>query len=104
MATSKTQNEEEDLQSVHLRQREALNNAYAALLGQAAIQSFQAFTFEEALDLQIQRIDGTSTQLRPNELDRVDRVEQQLLQAVDQLKQVPPEKFLQPKPGEDVNS
>jgi hypothetical protein len=102
--TSKTQDEEENLQGSHLRQREALNNAYAALLSQKCLQSFQAFTFEEALDQQAKRIDGTSTQLRPNELAKVDRIEQQLLAAVTQLQQVPPEQFLAPKPGEDVNS
>jgi len=98
-----TAQEEEDLQASHLRQREAINNAYAALLSQKCLQSFQAFTFEEALDQQSKRIDGDSTQLRPSELAKVDRIEQQLLAAVDQLKQVPPEQFLEPKPGEDVN-
>lgn len=103
MATS-DENEDQRLQQLHFRQRRALNNAYGALLGQQNIQTFQAFTFEEAVDLQIERIEGAGTTLRPNLLDRVTRVEQELLRAVEELKQVPPEQFMESDSGSDVNT
>lgn len=87
-----------------MQQREALNNAYAVLEGQKSVQSFSAFTFEEALDNQIELISGSSTTTRPNKLDYVKQVEQRLLTAVEQLKQVPPETFLEHSEDTDVNT
>ncbi len=97
-------NEEEQLQQYHMRQRQALNNAYAALEGQKTSQSFAAFTFEEAVDQQIELIEGSGTQLRPNELERVEKLKTELVSAVAQLKEVPPEQFLEPDADEDVNT
>lgn len=104
MATVADSNEDKALESVNLKQRQALNNAYAAILGDQNVQSFSAFTFEEAVDAQIERIEGAGTQLRPNLLGRVDRIENELLKAVEELKQVPPEKFLEKDPESDVNT
>ena len=103
MATN-DKNEEERLQQFNLNQRRAINNAYAALEGQKSASSFSAFTLEEAVDLQIERIEGTGTRLRPNELERVDKIEQEMLKAVEQLKEVPPEQFLKADPDKDVNT
>lgn len=86
------------------KEREAINNGFAALEGQKTVQSFSAFTFEEAVDLEIERIEGEGTEKRPNQLERVDRIEQQTLQAVAVLKEVPPEQFLDPDETEDVNT
>lgn len=94
----------ESVQARNTRLREALGDAYAALQAEKTIQSFSAFTFEEALDAQIERIEGAGTQLRPNELDRVDRILSQVTQAVDQIKSLPPESFAKAKPDEDVNT
>ncbi len=104
MATNDQTNEEQKLQRFHIRQRRALNAGLAALVGSQNRQTFQAFTFEEAMDLQIERIEGEGTPLRPNQLDRVDRIENELTKAVIELKQVPPEKFLEADPDEDVNT
>ena len=104
MATNDNTNEEQRLQRFHIRQRRALNNGLAALVGAQHRQTFQAFTFEEAVDLQIERIEGASTTLRPNQLDRVDRIENELTKAIEELKKVPPEQFLEAKPDEDVNT
>lgn len=82
----------------------ALNDAYAQLESEKAIQSFNAFTFEEALANQIERIEGESTKIRPNELDRTERIYQNLVKAVEELKQVPPEKFLTKDNARDVNT
>ena len=84
--------------------RRDLSNAYAALLGDQTRRSFAAFTFEEALDAQIERIEGEGTQIRPNLLDRVSRIESLAVQAVDQIKALPPDNFLKPDPSSDVNT
>lgn len=104
MASKEEKSEEAKKQQAHLKQRQVLNNAYAALEGQKSIQSFSAFTFEEALDNQIELIEGAGTKLRPNQLDQVKRVEEELVQAVTELKKIPPEQFLQPKEDRDVNT
>lgn len=104
MTTNDNTNEEQRLQRFHIRQRRALNNGLAALVGAQHRQTFQAFTFEEAVDLQIERIEGEGTKLRPNQLSRVDRIENELTKAIEELKKVPPEKFLEANANEDVNT
>ena len=104
MATKDELNEEQALQRFHIRQRRALNDAHAALLGRQATKGFQGFTFEEAVDLQIEQIEGLGTMLRPNQLTRVDRIEQAVLKSVNELKELPPEQFLEANPEEDVNT
>ncbi len=94
----------ESVQDRNTRLRESLSNAHAALQAERTIQSFSAFTFEEALDAQIERISGAGTQLRPNELDRVDRILSQVSDAVDQIKSLPPEAFIKPSEQDDVNT
>lgn len=91
-------------QSRNIRQREALSNAYAALVGQQNIQGWTAFTVEEALDAQIERIEGKSTSKRPNELERVDRIEQETLAAIAALRDTPPEQFIESSSDQDVNT
>jgi hypothetical protein len=93
-----------NLQSQNLAIREYLNNAYAAVEGQKAVQSFAAFTFEDALDQQIERIEGADTDMRPNELHRVDKVEANVLAAVAQVKALPPNAFVEPRDERDVNT
>lgn len=104
MPNVKDQNEQKEEQARNIQERVALNNAYAALQGQQNIQSFSAFTFEEALDAQIESIEGASTDKRPNKLERVTRVEQEALQAIAKLKEIPPEYFQEPSADEDVNT
>lgn len=104
MADRREDGQEESVQDRNTRLREVLSNAYAALQAEKTVQSFGAFTFEEAMDAQIERISGKGTQLRPNELDRVSRILNQVRDAVTQVKALPPESFAKPKEGEDVNS
>lgn len=91
-------------QGRNIRQREALGNAYAALVGQQSLQGWTAFTIEEALDGQIERIEGKSSSKRPNELERVDRIEQETLAAIAALRDTPPEQFIEHSPDQDVNT
>lgn len=104
MADKTDPNNSEDVQTRNTRLREALNNAYSALLGDQSVKSFSAFTFEEALNNQIERIEGTGTQLRPNLLARVDRIENTMLQAIEQLKALPPDMFREADQTTDVNT
>lgn len=104
MATKDQQAEEQLNQSYHMEQRRALNSAYALVTGQQNIQTFHRFTFEEAMDKQIQQIEGDSTKLRETELARVDRIEAQIQQVVEELKQIDPERFLHQDPLRDVNT
>ncbi len=104
MATDKDTNAERASQEQNLTERMALNDAYAALLSQQSIQSFSAFTFEEALDAQIELIEGRGTEKRPNLLTRVDRIEASTLQAIAVLKNTPPEQFIEPSDDQDVNT
>lgn len=95
---------EQELQKFHVEQRRALNNAYGALVGGSTNTTFQAYTFEEAVDQLIETIEGAGTQLRPNLLGRVDMIEDGVKKAVEELKQVPPEKFIEANDDEDVNT
>jgi hypothetical protein len=92
------------LQSQNLEIRESLNNAYAAIEGQKSVQSFAAFTFEDALDLQIERIEGADTDARPNELHRIDKIENNVVAAVAKVKAMPPTAFVEPRDDRDVNT
>ena len=104
MTTEQEKGQDQAAQAKNLREREALGKAYAALVAQENIQSWSAFTFEDAIDQQIENIEGASTQKRPNQLERVDRIEQEALSAIARLKEVPPEQFLEPSADEDVNT
>lgn len=102
-------NEEEKADAAQTQMRNAelrrdLQNVYASILGDQTNKGFAAFTFEEALDAQIERIEGESTQTRPNELDRVSRIESRAVQAIEKLKTLRPEEFKDPDPDDDVNS
>ena len=98
----RNQNDARQLQSI--RQRESFNNAYAALLGQQNVQSFTAFTFEEALDRTIERIEGEDSELHPNQLKRVARIKDNILRAIEEIRNVDPEEFRLKNEGSDVNT
>lgn len=89
---------------LYLEQRRAVNNAYGSLQGSNIADSFAAFTFEEAADAQIERIEGKDTQQHPNLLNRTENVKQNLLKAIEQIKLVAPEKFLDVNLTDAVNT
>lgn len=84
--------------------RRDLQNVYAILLGEKTSESFAAFTFEEAVALQLERIAGESTQTRPNALNRVDRIANNAVKAVEQIQKLRPEEFVDPDTDDDVNT
>ena len=104
MATNDQKLQERELQNDNLKMRTALNNAYAVLEGSRYTSTISAFSFEEAVDQQIARISDAGTRIRPSELERVDKIQQDLQNAIGQIKQVPPEKFMPRVSGRDVNT
>lgn len=103
MATRDQRLQEQQQQRDNVKLRTALNNAYGAIEGRKYTDTVVAFTFEEAVDAQIERLSATD-RLRPNDFDRTDRIEAELLQAVDNIKKVPPEAFMQTNSVRDVNT
>lgn len=101
MANSPTDKRE---QEQNLDLRKAIASAYTFVEGQKSVQSFSAFTFEDLVDQQIERIEGKSTMLRPNMLDRVDAIENNVRNAVDKIKKLPPNAFAKPDPKNDANT
>lgn len=91
-------------QEQNLELRRAINDAYAFVEGQKLVQSFSAVTFEELLDQQIERIEGASSTKRPNELDRIDKIEQDVIAAVDKIKKLPDDAFKKTPEENGVNT
>jgi hypothetical protein len=96
--------EKKVLERFHIEQRRALNNAYGSIVGSQTSDTFQAFTFEEAVFQLIEEIDGKGTQLRPNQLGRVDQTEDNVKKAVEELKQVPSSQFVEADEEDNVNT
>jgi len=101
MAKSPTDKNEQE-RSLELRK--AISDAYAAVEGQKSVQSFSALTFEDLVDQQIERIEGKGTELRPNMLDRVTAIENNVKNAVDKIKTLSPNAFAKPDPKNDANT
>jgi hypothetical protein len=91
-------------QDLSLQLRVAVNNAYAYVKGQESTQSFLAVTFEDLAAAQVQRLSGKGTTTRPNFIDRIKKVEADIVSAAKQIKQLPPEAFLPPDDQRDVNT
>ena len=101
MAGSPTDKKE---QEQNLELRKAIAGAYAFIEGQKSVQSFAALTFEDLVDQQIERIEGKGTALRPNVLDRVTAIENNVKNAVDKIKKLPSNAFAKPDSKNDVNT
>lgn len=84
--------------------REALQNAYAFIEGQKAAQSFAAMTPEDCYAAFVDRVSGRGTQTRPNALERIERVRQNVLAAIAKVRDIPPDDFREPEPENDVNT
>lgn len=103
-APSQQANIESESLDLNTDLRRVINNAVGAVQGQQTTESFYAVTYEELADQQIARISGPGTTARPNELERVDKIEQEMMALVQQVMNIPPEKFLESDPSQDVNT
>lgn len=84
--------------------RETLQNAFAYVEGQKITQSFSAFTPEDCFDRYIERVSGKDTEARPNVLNRIAKVKNDVLASIEKIKAMPPEAFREARPDEDVNT
>lgn len=84
--------------------RERLQNAYSFVEGQKTTQSFAALTPEDCFDQFIERVSGKDTQSRPNVINRITKIKNEVLATIEKVKAMPPEAFRDPKPEEDVNT
>jgi hypothetical protein len=91
-------------QAQNLELRKALNDAYAAVEGSKAVQSFNALTFEDLADQQIQRIAGADSQNRPNDLNRVQQILNNVVSAATKIKSMPADAFADQDESRDVNT
>ena len=94
----------DETQEQNLDVRVALNDAYTFVEGSKAVQSFSAFTAEEAHDQFIERVEGRGTYVRPNALTRIDRVLNRTRAVVSEVKSKPPEAFQLQNPEDNVNT
>lgn len=86
------------------RFRIALSDAYAFVRGRETVQSFNATTFEDLAQEQIDRLTGKGTGTRPSEVARVQRVENEVVSAASKIKKMPASAFNSPDGEKDVNT
>jgi hypothetical protein len=82
--------------------RRSVASAYAFVQGQEVTESFSAVTFEELLDKQIERLEGAGTDIRPNVLDQVRKVRDDLVAAVAEIRRQPDDFFKEPNNKTDA--
>lgn len=97
-------NQESEGLDLNYQLRLVINQSLAAVQGRQTAETFAAMTYEELADQQIARISGPGTTTRPNELERVNKIESDLTNAVAQIRKIPPEKFLLNDASRDVNT
>jgi CRISPR/Cas system CSM-associated protein Csm2 small subunit len=103
MAEGNTSDEQAQQQEQNLQLREALNNAYGFIEGQRSIQTFSTVTFEELMDQQIERLVGADTDSRPNAFNRITKIKESVVKAVQKIKELPDNAFAESDPDTDVN-
>lgn len=78
--------------SLNMQMREILANSYAFVRGRQYNMSIANITYEELLDAAIDKIEGMTgrSDIRGTLLDRVQKIKQEITQAVDTVKKQPP--------------
>jgi len=97
-------NQESEGLDLNFQLRLVINQSLGAVQGRQVAEAFAAITYEELADQQIERITGVGTTTRPNELERINKIESDMLNAVAQIRNIPPEKFLMSDSSRDVNT
>jgi hypothetical protein len=87
-----------------IKYREAVSNSYAALRSEQSVNSFYAYTFDEALKGQLDRIKVGTTN-RPSLLNKVDSVLNTITAFHSAIKELPQEAFkMESNTNKDVNT
>jgi hypothetical protein len=100
MATDK----EGTVEQQNLEFRRAIQSAYTTVQAAEASRGLGSVTYEELMQQQVDMIEGSGTDTRPSILQRIDRVEADILAVVGQVKELPVEYVLQPNGELDANT
>lgn len=103
-ATTKKANQESEALDQNTDLRRIINNAVGSVQGRQTSDSFFAVTYEELADQQIARILGPGTTSRPSAIERVNKIASDMKSLVQQVKNIPPEKFILSDSSTDVNT
>lgn len=87
------QNADDQKQELSDQLRESVAAAYAFVRGQETTESFSSITFEEVLDRQISSLEGSGSDIRPSVLERIQKVKEDILAAVENIKAQPDDFF-----------
>lgn len=103
MSSSSTTSRQQASQA-RQRFRNAVADMVGALRSQEINKGFVSFTLEEAIDQQIERIEGDPTATRVNQLTRVDRIKTELDAVIEAIKNTDPDLFRAPSSNDDANT
>jgi hypothetical protein len=80
---------------LNLQMREIIGRAYSFVRGRQYTETVANITYEELLDAAIDRIEGTKgrSDVRGTKLDRVNKIKEEISQAVDTVKKLPPNQW-----------
>lgn len=80
---------------LNLKMRELIGSAYAFVRGRQYAETVANLTYEELLDAAIDKIEGLKgrSDVRGTKLDRIEKIKADISQAVDTVKQQPPNKW-----------
>jgi hypothetical protein len=96
--------EDDSLQGQSESYRGVLASAYAYVEAQKSVQTLSAISPEELYDRFVERISGPDTQARPNVLNRIAKIRNEIIAATEKIKALPPEAFRIPDFTKDVNT
>jgi hypothetical protein len=101
---TQNRNQADKQQQANIDIRVSLHDAFTFVESYKSAQSFSAFTAEEAHDRFIERVEGRGTPYRPNVIDRIDRIGQNISAVVAKVKAMPDEAFRRHEAKNDVNT
>ena len=84
--------------------RESIGNAYAFIEGRKTTQTFAAKTPEDLMKIFVDRVRGANRGLRPNVYNRYQKIQEDVLAAVEQIRKIPPSEFVNPPMEKTVNT
>jgi hypothetical protein len=87
------QDDPKNADDLNFQLRQNINDAYAFVEGSKTTQTFAALTFEDLMDAQITTLTGPDTATRPNPLNRVTQILQNITNTVSQIKALPDDAF-----------
>lgn len=84
--------------------RESIGNAYVFIEGRKTAQTFAAQTPEDLMKVFVERVSGAKRGLRSNMYDRYQKIRDDVLAAVEQIRKIPPSAFVNPPMEKNVNT